>query len=124
MSYINKIDIFFRLIKLIYDNMNSKEYITIRFVRGIPESFQIEFEEGITIERLLLKMQFILKDGYFRIICNNEAVCKDKLVEKGDIYDIYDIYDNNYLKAWEDSDNLDIEEYDPEINIDGDQYWD
>ena len=91
--------------------------LTLHLISG--KIFEVEFEEGMTIRKLIL----ILKEkGPCYVLDRENRRCgEDKLVQDGERYYIFT---EDYLKAWEEADNLDLEEYDPEIDVDGDQEWD
>lgn len=82
---------------------------------------EVEFEEGLTIRKLTLILKEKGVAPCYLFDRKNIRCGEDKLVQDGEIYYIVT---EDYLKAWEEADNLDLEEYDPEIDVDGDQEWD
>jgi len=84
--------------------------------------FEVEFEEGMTIRKLILILKEKGVSPCYFLDRENRRCGEDQLVQDGERYYIFT---EDYLKAWEEADNLDyLEEYDPEIDVDGDHEWD
>lgn len=93
--------------------------LTLHLISG--RIFEVEFEERLTIRNLILTLEEKRIFPCYLLDSENHICGEDKIVQDGERYYIIT---EDYIKAWEEADNLDLEEYDPEIDLDGDQEWD